>query len=55
MAQAAVAWVISRSERTIPIPGFTNAQQVEELASAADHAPLTAQEMLAVEEAFGPR
>jgi len=55
MAQAAVAWVLSRSERTIPIPGFKNAQQVEELASAAGHAPLTAQEMLAVEEAFRPR
>ena len=53
MAQAALAWILSRSERTIPIPGFKTVRQVEELAAAAGHAPLTAAELLAVEQAFG--
>ncbi len=52
MAQAALAWVLTRSERTIPIPGFKSVAQVEDLCGAADHVPLSASEMDAVALAF---
>ena len=35
LAQAALAWCLTRSPRTIPIPGFRNASQVRENAQAA--------------------
>lgn len=55
LTQAALAWILSRSDRTIPIPGFKTVLQVEELVSAAEHAPLSAEEMLSIEDAFGRR
>ncbi|MFN8518357.1 MAG: aldo/keto reductase [Chloroflexota bacterium] len=41
LAQGALAWIWARSERTIPIPGFRDARQVEENAGALAFGPLT--------------
>jgi aryl-alcohol dehydrogenase-like predicted oxidoreductase len=54
MTQAALAWVLTRSGRTIPIPGFKTRAQVEELVSACAHVPLASAEIEAVEEVFRP-
>jgi aryl-alcohol dehydrogenase-like predicted oxidoreductase len=40
LAQAALGWVWARSGRAVPIPGFKTAQQVEEIAAAAERGPL---------------
>jgi aryl-alcohol dehydrogenase-like predicted oxidoreductase len=52
MAQAAVAWVLTRSDRTIPIPGFKTVDQVEDLAGAAARVPLTDEAMATVARVF---
>lgn len=49
-AQGALAWLWARSERTLPIPGFKNAGQVEENADALAKGPLTADQMVEVQE-----
>ena len=41
MSQGALGWILSVSERTIPIPGFKTRSQVEELVAAAAMPPLT--------------
>lgn len=45
LAQAALGWLWARSERTIPIPGFKTAAQVEENAGALNYGPLTPAQM----------
>ena len=52
LAQAALAWVLTRSGRTVPIPGFKTVAQVEDLAGAADRSPLDPDEVDAVREVF---
>jgi aryl-alcohol dehydrogenase-like predicted oxidoreductase len=52
LAQAALAWILTRSERTIPIPGFKTVAQVDENVGALDAAPLTADQMAFVEKLF---
>ena len=46
LAQGALGWLLARSERTIPIPGFRNTAQAEENAGAIALGPLR-QEQLA--------
>lgn len=40
LPQGAIGWLWARSHRTLPIPGFRTAAQVEDLAGALDHGPL---------------
>jgi aryl-alcohol dehydrogenase-like predicted oxidoreductase len=47
--QGLLSWVLTRSERTIPIPGFKTVAQVEENVGAAALAPLTREQMDEVE------
>jgi aryl-alcohol dehydrogenase-like predicted oxidoreductase len=53
LAQAALAWLWGRSQRTIPIPGFRNEAQVQENVKALDYPPLSADQMQRIEELFG--
>lgn len=41
LSQAAISWLLSRSDRVFPIPGFKNRIQVEENVSAAECPPLS--------------
>ncbi len=45
LAQGALAWIWARSEKTIPIPGFKTAKQVEENCKAMEFGPLTPRQM----------
>jgi aryl-alcohol dehydrogenase-like predicted oxidoreductase len=49
LAQGALAWILARSERTIAIPGFKNAMQVEENVGALRFGLLTTVQMQAIE------
>jgi aryl-alcohol dehydrogenase-like predicted oxidoreductase len=40
LVQGAIGWLWARSERTLPIPGFRTAAQVEDLAGALEKGPL---------------
>ncbi len=53
LAQGALGWVLARSERTIPIPGFKTVAQVEENAAAADFGPLRPEQMREIEALLG--
>ena len=46
--QGALGWILARSNRTIPIPGFRTVEQVEGVAGTLRHGPLTAEQMAAV-------
>lgn len=52
-AQGALGWIWARSERTVPIPGFKNAHQVEENVAAMDLGPLSPEQMAQVDEILG--
>jgi aryl-alcohol dehydrogenase-like predicted oxidoreductase len=41
-AQGALCWILARSPKTVPIPGFRTVAQVEENAGALAHGPLPA-------------
>jgi aryl-alcohol dehydrogenase-like predicted oxidoreductase len=45
LAQGALAWILSRSPITLPIPGFRTEKQVEENAGTLKVTPLAAEEM----------
>ena len=49
LAQAALAWIWTRSERTIPVPGFKRIEHVESNAAAIDYGLLDEDQMVAVE------
>jgi len=49
LAQGALAWILARSERTVPIPGFKTTKQVVENAGVLEHGPLNAEEMKQIE------
>jgi aryl-alcohol dehydrogenase-like predicted oxidoreductase len=49
LAQGALAWLLARSERTLPIPGFRTQAQLEENCGALDHGPLTPEQMAEIE------
>jgi aryl-alcohol dehydrogenase-like predicted oxidoreductase len=50
MTQAALSWILTLSDRTIPIPGFKTVAQVEELVAAADLPPLDEGQLQLVDE-----
>ncbi|MBN1267206.1 MAG: aldo/keto reductase [Anaerolineales bacterium] len=50
LAQGALAWILARSGRTVPIPGFKTAVQVAENAGVLQYGPLTGEEMEQIEE-----
>jgi aryl-alcohol dehydrogenase-like predicted oxidoreductase len=45
LAQGALAWLLARSEQTIPIPGFRTVQQVKENASVLEQGALSQKQM----------
>ncbi|TCL75283.1 aryl-alcohol dehydrogenase-like predicted oxidoreductase [Hydrogenispora ethanolica] len=49
LTQGALAWIWGRSPRTIPIPGFKTATQVEENVKAMDFGPLSLEQMQEIE------
>ena len=53
LAQGALAWIWGRSEKTIPIPGFKSARQVEENATAMQFGPLNAEQMREIDALLG--
>lgn len=50
--QGALGWVLARHPRTIPIPGFKTAAQVEDLLGAAAAVPLEPPDIAAIEAAL---
>ena len=50
LAQGALSWIWARSGSTIPIPGYTTVEQVEENIGAMQHGPLSAEEMRQIAE-----
>jgi aryl-alcohol dehydrogenase-like predicted oxidoreductase len=53
VAQGALAWLWSRSPKTLPIPGFRTVKQVEENARAMQFGPLTSEQMRQIEALLG--
>jgi aryl-alcohol dehydrogenase-like predicted oxidoreductase len=51
-AQIALAWIWTRSDRTIPIPGFKTLAQVRENIRAMQFGPLTGEQMKKIDEIF---
>ncbi|CAG0935409.1 pyridoxine 4-dehydrogenase [Thermoflexales bacterium] len=51
-AQIALAWIWTRSERTIPIPGFKTVAQVAENIRAMDFGLLSSEQMKKIDEIF---
>lgn len=50
LAQGALAWILARSPKTIPIPGFRTVKQVEENAATLRFGPLTETELREITE-----
>lgn len=50
LAQGALAWVLTRSPRTVPIPGFRTVQQAEENARTLELGYFTLEQMKEIEE-----
>lgn len=53
LSQGALAWIWARSPRTIPIPGFKTAAQVEENCKAMEFGPLTPAQMQEIDQLLG--
>jgi aryl-alcohol dehydrogenase-like predicted oxidoreductase len=53
LVQGALGWLWARSEKTIPIPGFKNLQQVDENARALSCGPLTPDQMRQIDTILG--
>jgi aryl-alcohol dehydrogenase-like predicted oxidoreductase len=51
-AQIALAWIWTRSERTIPIPGFKTIEQVKENIQAMEFGLLSKEQMRKIDEIF---
>jgi aryl-alcohol dehydrogenase-like predicted oxidoreductase len=51
-AQIALAWIWTRSERTIPIPGFKTVAQVKENTQAMEFGLLSKEQMRKIDEIF---
>lgn len=49
VAQGALCWLLARSESAFPIPGAQNREQALQNAAAAQHGPLSTDEMTAIE------
>ena len=52
-AQIALAWIWTRSDRTIPIPGFKSVAQVKENIQALEFGLLSNEQMKEIDEIFG--
>jgi aryl-alcohol dehydrogenase-like predicted oxidoreductase len=52
VAQGALCWLLARSESAVLIPGAQNREQALENAAAAQHGPLSTDEMTAIENAL---
>jgi len=52
MAQAALAWILTRNPTAVPIPGFKTVAQVEENAGTLNFGLLSAEQMMQVEQAL---
>jgi aryl-alcohol dehydrogenase-like predicted oxidoreductase len=52
LAVGALAWILARSDRTVPIPGFRTVAQVEDNLGALARGPLAPDEMSAIAEAL---
>ncbi len=52
LAQIALAWIWTRNERTIPIPGFKGLAQVEENIQAMEFGLLSSEQMRKIDEIF---
>lgn len=55
LVQGALAWIWARSDRAIPIPGFRNAQQVDDLVGALERGPLASDAFDRIEHALRGR
>lgn len=55
LVQGALAWIWARSERAIPIPGFRNAAQVDDLVQALEKGPLAPDAFQHIEAALRGR
>jgi aryl-alcohol dehydrogenase-like predicted oxidoreductase len=53
LAQGALCWLLARSEKTIPIPGFKTVAQVEDNAGAMRFGPLTPEQMAEIDRLLG--
>ena len=53
LVQGALGWILARSERTIPIPGFKTVQQVQENAATLEWGPLSAVQMRQIDGILG--
>ena len=53
VSQGALAWLWARSDRTLPIPGFRTAAQVQENAGAMAFGPLTPEQMAEIDRLLG--
>jgi aryl-alcohol dehydrogenase-like predicted oxidoreductase len=53
LVQGALAWLWGRSDKTLPIPGFRNAAQVEQNCAALQYGPLTHELMLEIDRILG--
>jgi aryl-alcohol dehydrogenase-like predicted oxidoreductase len=49
LAQGALAWLLARSERNLPIPGFRSQAQLEENCGALAFGPLTREQMTEID------
>ena len=52
LAQIALAWIWTRSDHTIPIPGFKTLAQVEENIQAMEFGPLSDEQMKKIDEIY---
>jgi aryl-alcohol dehydrogenase-like predicted oxidoreductase len=52
MAQIALAWIWTRSDRTIPIPGFKTVTQMKENIQAMEFGPLNKEQMKQIDEIY---
>jgi aryl-alcohol dehydrogenase-like predicted oxidoreductase len=53
LAQGALTWILSRSLKTVPIPGFRTKKQVKENAKALHSSPLTPEQMAQIDTLLG--
>ena len=53
LTQVALAWIWTRSDRTIPIPGFKTLDQVKENIQAMELGLLSKEQMTKIDEIFG--
>lgn len=53
LAQGALLWILSRSPRAVPIPGFRTVEQVEQNAGVLGINPMTAGDMACIQQALG--